>query len=87
MKKILKLILEAVSVIVAVLIVVSLVRVVRAGSLTPLALPAATMNTLQDVYNAFAGTFDSSSVAASSTGNAIALSRCAILKLTGGVCP
>ena len=87
MKKAWKFILETIVVIVSVVVVISLVRVVQAGSLTPIALPVATMNTLQDVYNALAGTFDSSSVVASSTGNAIALSRCIMQKLAGNACP
>ncbi|MGC9603505.1 MAG: hypothetical protein ABSF47_03495, partial [Minisyncoccia bacterium] len=43
----------------------------RAGSLTPSATPASTMNSLSDVYNAVAGTFDSSAVTPSATGTLI----------------
>ncbi|HTP57033.1 MAG TPA: hypothetical protein VMJ72_02000, partial [Candidatus Paceibacterota bacterium] len=42
-----------------------------AGSLTPAAAPGSTMQTLAQVYNAVAGTFDSSGIASSSTGSLI----------------
>src|SRR3989344_5010471 len=45
---------------------------VKAGSLTPSASPAATMRTLQEIYDSIASTtFDSSSISASSTGSLI----------------
>ena len=49
-----------------------LIGFAEAGSLTPSASPAATMQTLQTIYDSIAGTFDSSGVSASSTGSLIA---------------
>jgi len=86
LKKSGKIIFEIFLVAIGVLAVVSLYRTVEAGSLTPSAVPAATMRTLEEAYNALAGTFDSSGVTASSTGNAIAISRCMITRITGGSC-
>lgn len=86
MRKIWRAILETAIIIASVVVVTSLIRVAQAGTFTPLAIPAATMNTLGDIYNALAGTFNSSGVSASSTGSAVAVSRCIITKLTGGVC-
>src|ERR1051325_1408862 len=48
-----------------------IVGVTRAGSLTPSASPASTMHTLQELYDAVAGNFDSTSISATSTGSLI----------------
>lgn len=42
---------------------------VRAGSLNPTAAPAASMNSLEDVWNVVAGTYDASGVSANADGN------------------
>jgi len=47
------------------------VGIVRAGSLTPSGSPASTMRTLQEIYDSLAGTFDSTSVTATSTGSLV----------------
>lgn len=60
--------------------------IVKAGSLTPSASPASTMNALSDVYNVLVGTYDSSGVSASSTGDAFQITQCAITKIQGGSC-
>ena len=51
--------------------VVSLTAIAFAGSLTPPAAPASTFHTLEEIYNAVAGTFDSSSITSSTTGSLI----------------
>lgn len=55
----------------------------RAGSLSPTALPASTMNNLSQVYASLVGTFDSSGIVASKSSNEIAVAKCIILKMTG----
>jgi hypothetical protein len=63
------------------------VRVVDAGSLSPGSAPAATLKTLQGVYDPLASiSFDSSGVSASSTGSAVQLMNCIITKVRGGTC-
>lgn len=59
---------------------------VEAGSLTPPAAPSATMKTHQDVYNPVAGSFNASSVTASSSGNVLELLKCIIDKKDGKGC-
>lgn len=54
----------------------------EAGSLTPTAAPAGSMNTLTEVYTALVGTFDSSGIVASKSGNEFAVAKCIILKMT-----
>lgn len=55
----------------------------QAGSLSPVALPAGTLNTLTEVYEVLVGDFDSSAITASKSGNEIAVAKCVILKMTG----
>jgi hypothetical protein len=65
-------------------------RLVGAGSLTPSALPAGTMNTITEVYDALvgSGSFDSTAVTASANGNALEISKCIIDMVNGGPgCP
>lgn len=63
------------------------INVIRAGSLTPSASPAATMRTVEEVYNALASSsFDNTGLAASLNGSAIEIAKCAITKLEGGSC-
>ena len=72
----------------ALVIILGAFRLVGAGSLTPSATPAGTMNALSAVYAALVGTFDSSSVVASKQGDAMQVTKCIILKVTGGTpCP
>jgi hypothetical protein len=76
---------------VSILIVVGLFRGVQlyAGTLIPLAPPTTgTLNSAEDVYAPLASTtYDSSGVTASSTGNALQITKCIITKMTGGSCP
>lgn len=55
----------------------------QAGSLSPTALPASTMNSLSQVYESLVGTFDSSGIVASKSGNEMAVAKCIVLKMTG----
>lgn len=65
-----------------------LFRLSTAGSLTPSAAPASTMNSVEEVYNSLVGTFDSSAVVASSQGNALQIAKCITSAMTGGPgCP
>jgi hypothetical protein len=58
-----------------------------AGSLTPPAAPAGTMNEIEEVYDALVGDFDSSAVVASRNGNVLEISKCIIDKINGSPCP
>ncbi len=73
----------------SVVIIFFVFRMVEAGSLTPsTSSPAASMRTAQEVYNVLASlSYDSSALAASRTGNAIQLVKCAINKAKAGTCP
>jgi hypothetical protein len=73
----------------AAVFVLSLVfRVAGAGSLTPVVLPASTMQSVEEVYTLLVGTFDSSGVVASKQGGAMEVSKCIISAITGGAgCP
>lgn len=74
--------------IVAVAILALALRVVDAGSLTPVAAPASTMDSLADIYDALVGnSFDSSGIGADPNGNAIEIAHCIINRMTGGTCP
>lgn len=66
-----------------------LFRLSEAGSLTPAAVPAGTMRTLESIYGSIASSgYDSSSVVASKTGSAFQVTKCIINKITGGTpCP
>ncbi|MFH1099195.1 MAG: hypothetical protein V1723_04760 [Candidatus Uhrbacteria bacterium] len=82
-----RLIIEFTVIAAAVFVAAALVRAFAyAGSLTPSAAPAATMKTIQEVYDPLVGTFDASGVTGSSAGDAIQLARCAITKIQGGSC-
>ena len=73
---------------VSALVAIAVVRIVTAyaGSLTPSAAPAATMKTLTEVYDPIAGTSYTSTVTASSSGDILQLTKCAVTKLQGGTC-
>jgi hypothetical protein len=73
---------------VSVVVIVFLFRLTTAGSLTPTAAPATSMESLEDVYGALVGTFDSSGIVASKQGGAMEISKCIISAVTGGAgCP
>jgi hypothetical protein len=76
-------------VLVSVAVVMALFQLTSAGSLTPSFAPASTFHTLEDIYASLASTsYDASSITASKTGSALQISKCIILKLTGGTpCP
>jgi len=58
-------------ILVSILALSILALVATAGSLTPSSSPASTFYTLSQIYNSIAGTFDSSSITASSSGSLI----------------
>ena len=60
--------------------------IATAGNLIPPGPPASTHKTFAEIYGPLAGNFDSSSVTASSTGNALQIARCLIVKMDGGTC-
>lgn len=73
---------------VSVFAIAFLFNLVGAGSLTPLAAPASTMNTLEEIYDALVGAYDSSLVVADDDGNALEISKCIIDVVNGGAgCP
>lgn len=74
-------------VLVSVALIVGAFRLSVAGSLTPPAAPAGTMNELEEVYDALVGDYDSSAVVASRNGNALEISKCIIDKVNGSPCP
>lgn len=62
-------------------------HLIRAGSLTPSASPAATMRTVEEVYNSLASSsFSNSGLASDFNGSAIEIAKCAITKIEGGSC-
>jgi len=71
----------------SVVLIVGLFRLGEAGSLTPPAAPAGTMNEIEEVYDALVGSYDSSAVVASRNGNALQISKCIIDKVNGSPCP
>jgi len=63
-------------------------RLSQAGSLTPIAAPASTFNTLKEIYDSLASdSFDSSSITASKSGSVLNVSKCIVSRMTGGTCP
>lgn len=76
-------------IIISVLVLTVLFRLTEAGSLTPSAAPAGTMHSLEEIYAPLASSgYDSSGVTAAKDGNALQISKCIILKITGGTpCP
>lgn len=72
----------------SIVIVTMLFRLTEAGPLDPSAPPASTSQSIEDIYQSLVGTFDSSGVVASKSGSALQISKCIILKITGGTpCP
>ncbi len=69
---------------VSVFIILGAFRLGNAGSLTPSSAPAATMHSLQEQYDALVGTFNSSTITGSKNGDAFQVTKCIILKVTGG---
>jgi len=76
-------------VVVSVAVVAFVFRLSEAGSLTPTAVPAGTMHTVESIYASLASSgYDSSAVVASKTGNVFEVTKCIINKITGGTpCP
>lgn len=75
-------------IVVSIFVVGLIFRYSTAGSLTPSAAPASTMQSLQNVYDALASSgFDSSGVTASRNGSALQISKCIIQRITGSTCP
>ena len=73
-------------IIVSVATVVSIARLVEAGSLNPGSAPGSTMYDATAIHNALVGTFDSSAIASSSSGSAIQIARCILERMGGGSC-
>lgn len=72
----------------SVFVVGFLFRLTEAGSLTPTALPATTMKTLEDIFNPLvSSSYDSSGVAPDRNGNVLEVAKCIMARMTGGVCP
>jgi hypothetical protein len=73
---------------VSVFLVMTLFRLADAGSLTPSTAPAATMNSIEEIYESLVGTYDSSAVVADDDGSALEISKCIIDVVNGGAgCP
>lgn len=74
---------------VSVAVVTMIFRLTEAGSLTPSAPPAGTMNSLGEIYAPLASSgYDSLGVVGSKNGNALQIAKCIISKITGGTpCP
>lgn len=63
-------------------------RLTSAGSLSPSASVAGTMNTASDIYDALTGTsYDSSGITGSLNGSALQVSKCIISRIQGSPCP
>jgi hypothetical protein len=70
-----------------ILTIFAIIKIVEAGSLNPSGAPAATMQSVQNIYDSLASTsFDSSSISGASDGSAIQVMKCIITKLQGGSC-
>ena len=81
-------IIQSLLIVVSALVAIAAVRIVTAyaGSLTPSVAPAATMKTHDEIYDPIAGTSYTSTVTASSSGDILQLTKCAVTKLQGGTC-
>ena len=73
----------------SVVVVTALFRLTEAGTLTPIASPASSSESLENLYSAIASAgFDSSALSASKDGSALQIAKCIIAKMTGGTpCP
>jgi hypothetical protein len=66
----------------------ALFQLTGAGSISPSAPPAGTMNSIEEIYDPLIGTYDSSAVVADDDGNALEISKCIIDVVNGGPgCP
>ncbi len=76
-------------VLIGVLLVLVIVQLTEAGSLTPSSAPAGTMQSLEEIYAPLASAgYDSSGVVAAKNGDALQIAKCIIQKITGGTpCP
>ena len=69
----------------SIVIVTTLFRLTEAGSLTPIAAPASSSESFENLYSAIASAgFDSSALSASKNGSALQIAKCIITKMTGG---
>ncbi len=59
---------------------------VYAGSLVPPGPAGSTMMSLEDIYNALAGTYNSSAAEAKEDGNVMEILKCITNKINGDVC-
>ncbi|MEK7194682.1 MAG: hypothetical protein AAB667_00255 [Patescibacteria group bacterium] len=80
---------DAAVIILSVGIIIWLYSIARAGSLNPGSSPTTgTLKTITNVYDPLASvSYDSSGVSASSTGNALQITKCILNKMRGGSCP
>lgn len=63
-------------------------QLTSAGSLSPSTSPGGTMHTAEDIHSSLVGTsYDSSSIATSSSGSALQISKCIIAHLANHPCP
>lgn len=82
----LKRILYDLSIIVVSVSLLYVALVAYAGSLVPPGSVAPTMWSLNDIYNAIAGTYDSNAVQAKENGNAMEILKCITNKMNNDVC-
>ncbi|MEK7638483.1 MAG: hypothetical protein AAB375_03615 [Patescibacteria group bacterium] len=70
-------------------IIAMLFSLTEAGTLAPIASPASSSESFENLYSAIASAgFDSSALAASKNGSALQVAKCIIAKMTGGTpCP
>ena len=75
-------------IVISVALIFGAFRLSTAGSLTPSASPAGTLNALNEIWNVLASdSYDSSGISADPNGSAIQISKCIIVRLQGGTCP
>jgi hypothetical protein len=74
---------SALIIVVGTIVSLFLVRLTEAGTLTPVALPGATMHSVEEIYDSLVGSsYDSSGVNADEQGSALQISKCILLHLT-----
>lgn len=88
-KKIKVILRDATIIVLSTALIVWLYGIARAGSLNPGSGPTAgTLKTITNVYDPLASvSYDGSGVSASSTGNALQITKCILNKMRGGSCP
>lgn len=88
--KLKKVLTDVLIIVVSIAAVLSVVRFVEAGSLTPPGSPASTLNTNQQIFDvlvASAGSTALGSATASAQGDALQITKCIIRKIQGLSCP